>query len=131
MLILGLLILRLILRLLRRLLIRLWLLVGLLVRLRIALGRRLLLPNSFNYSSPGQGEMTLLVWDLEESKIVQTCRGHSGWLNDVSVSRDGSRYATASDDRVTFYCGSASRAVTPSPFRLFIDDASIQAAPLP
>lgn len=62
-------------------------------------GRRLLLPNSFNYSSPGLGETTLLVWDLEESKIVQTCRGHTGWLNDVSVAPDGSRYATASDDR--------------------------------
>jgi hypothetical protein len=33
--------------------------------------------------------------------------------------------ATASDDRVTFYCGSASRSVAPSPFRLFIDDATI------
>ncbi len=34
---------------------------------------------------------------------------------------------TASDNRVTFYCGSASRSVSPMPFRLFIDDASISA----
>lgn len=62
-------------------------------------GRRLLLPNSRNLGTPSHGEMTLMVWDLEESKLVQTCRGHTGWLNDVSVTKDGSRYATASDDR--------------------------------
>ena len=46
------------------------------------------------------------------------------------VLDSGSR-VTASDDRVTFYCGSASRFVAPSPFRLFIDDASIHADVLP
>jgi hypothetical protein len=44
---------------------------------------------------------------------------------------DSGPRVTASDDRVTFYCGSASRSVTPSPFHLFIDDASIHAATLP
>ena len=44
---------------------------------------------------------------------------------------DSGPRVTASDDRVTFYCGSASRSVTPSPFRLFIDEVSIQAATLP
>jgi hypothetical protein len=48
----------------------------------------------------------------------------------VQVLDSGSR-ATASDDRVTFYCGSTSRSVTPSPFRLFIDDVSIHAATVP
>jgi hypothetical protein len=47
-----------------------------------------------------------------------------------TVLDSGSR-ATASDDRVTFYCGSASRFVAPSPFRLFIDDATIHADALP
>jgi hypothetical protein len=40
------------------------------------------------------------------------------------VLDSGPRY-TADDDYVTFFCGSTSRSVTPSPFRLFIDDASI------
>lgn len=41
-----------------------------------------------------------------------------------AVLDSGLRY-TADDDYVTFFCGSTSRAVAPSPFRLFIDDASI------
>jgi hypothetical protein len=41
-----------------------------------------------------------------------------------AVLDSGLRY-TADDDYVTFFCGSTSRSVTPSPFRLFIDDASI------
>jgi hypothetical protein len=40
------------------------------------------------------------------------------------VLDSGPRY-TADDDYVTFFCGSTSRSVMPSPFRLFIDDASI------
>jgi hypothetical protein len=52
-------------------------------------------------------------------------------LQDGMLALDSGARATASDDRVTFYCGSASRAVMPSPFRLFIDDATIQAATLP
>ncbi len=46
-------------------------------------------------------------------------------LQDGAVVFDTGPRATASDDRVTFYCGSASRSVTPSPFRLFIDDVTI------
>jgi hypothetical protein len=46
------------------------------------------------------------------------------------VLDSGSRF-TANDDRVTFYCGSTSRFVAPSPFRLFIDDATIHADTLP
>jgi len=52
-------------------------------------------------------------------------------LQDGQQVLDSGARATASDDRVTFYCGSASRSVTPSPFRLFIDDASIHAGTLP
>lgn len=40
------------------------------------------------------------------------------------VLDSGPRY-TADDDYVTFFCGSTSRSVMPSPYRLFIDDASI------
>jgi hypothetical protein len=39
--------------------------------------------------------------------------------------------ATAEDDEVTFYCGSVSRDVTPAPYRLFIDDASIRQEAFP
>lgn len=52
-------------------------------------------------------------------------------LQDGQQVLDSGPRVTASDDRVTFYCGSTSRSVTPSPFRLFIDDASIHAATLP
>jgi hypothetical protein len=52
-------------------------------------------------------------------------------LQDGQQVLDSGPRVTASDDRVTFYCGSTSRSVTPSPFHLFIDDASIQAATLP
>jgi hypothetical protein len=52
-------------------------------------------------------------------------------LQDGEQVLDSGPRVTASDDRVTFYCGSTSRSVTPSPFQLFIDDASIQAATLP
>jgi hypothetical protein len=52
-------------------------------------------------------------------------------LQDGQQVLDSGPRATASDDRVTFYCGSTSRSVTPSPFQLFIDDASIQTATLP
>lgn|GEM_PF-5831515 len=47
-------------------------------------------------------------------------------LQDGALVLDTGPRATASDDRVTFYCGSASRSVTPSPFHLFIDDVTIQ-----
>jgi hypothetical protein len=46
-------------------------------------------------------------------------------LQDGEPVLDTGSRATASDARVTFFCGSASRFVSPSPFRLFIDDASI------
>jgi hypothetical protein len=52
-------------------------------------------------------------------------------LQDGQTVLDSGSRVTASDDRVTFYCGSASRQVTPSPFRLFIDDASIYVDALP
>jgi hypothetical protein len=52
-------------------------------------------------------------------------------LQDGEQVLDSGPRVTASDDRVTFYCGSTSRSVTPSPFRLFIDDVSIRAATLP
>jgi len=52
-------------------------------------------------------------------------------LQDGQQVLDSGLRATASDDRVKFYCGSTSRSVTPSPYRLFIDDASIRAATLP
>lgn len=52
-------------------------------------------------------------------------------LQDGQPVLDSGSRVTASDDRVTFYCGSASRFVAPSPFRLFIDDASIHADALP
>jgi hypothetical protein len=46
-------------------------------------------------------------------------------LQDGAQVFDTGPRATASDDRVTFYCGSASRFVAPSPFHLFIDDVTI------
>jgi hypothetical protein len=46
-------------------------------------------------------------------------------LQDGALVLDTGPRATASDDRVTFYCGSASRSVSPSPFHLFVDDVSI------
>jgi hypothetical protein len=46
-------------------------------------------------------------------------------LQDGAQVFDTGPRATASDDRVTFYCGSASRFVAPSPFQLFIDDVTI------
>lgn len=46
-------------------------------------------------------------------------------LQDGALVFDTGPRATASDDRVTFYCGSASRSVTPSPFHLFVDDVTI------
>jgi len=52
-------------------------------------------------------------------------------LQDGEQVLDSSSRPTADDDRVTFYCGSTSRSVTPSPFVLFIDDASIRATTLP
>lgn len=52
-------------------------------------------------------------------------------LQDGELVLDSGARVTASDDRVTFYCGSASRSLAPSPFRLFIDDASIYADVLP
>ena len=51
--------------------------------------------------------------------------GRLAVLQDGALVFDTGPRATASDDRVTFYCGSASRSVTPSPFRLFIDDVTI------
>ncbi|MCY2978462.1 MAG: protein kinase [Planctomycetota bacterium] len=62
-------------------------------------GSRLLLPNGYNRGTRGMGEKTLVDWDLEQASIVQTFRGHTDWLNDVSLTRDGSRYATASNDK--------------------------------
>ncbi len=38
---------------------------------------------------------------------------------------------TAGDDEVTFYCGNVSRDLTPAPYRLFIDDASIRQESFP
>ncbi len=38
---------------------------------------------------------------------------------------------TAEDDEVTLFCGSVSRQVSPAPYRLFIDDASIRQGPVP
>jgi hypothetical protein len=38
---------------------------------------------------------------------------------------------TAADEHVVFACGSSSRYVSPAPYRLFIDDASIESSPLP
>jgi hypothetical protein len=46
-------------------------------------------------------------------------------LQDRELVFDTGPRGTASDDRVTFYAGSASRSVTPSPFQLFIDDVTI------
>lgn len=46
-------------------------------------------------------------------------------LQDGAQVLDTGPRPTASDDHVTFYCGSASRSVTPSPFHLFIDDVTI------
>jgi hypothetical protein len=46
-------------------------------------------------------------------------------LQDGALVFDTGPRATASDDRVTFYCGSAARSVSPSPFHLFIDDVTI------
>jgi hypothetical protein len=52
-------------------------------------------------------------------------------LQDDQLVLDSGARVTANDDQVTFYCGSISRSVTPSPFTLFIDDASIHADSLP
>lgn len=52
-------------------------------------------------------------------------------LQDGQIVLDTGPRATASDDHVAFLCGSASRYVSPAPYRLFIDDASIRAAALP
>jgi hypothetical protein len=51
-------------------------------------------------------------------------------LQDDELVFDTGPRTTAGDDRVTFYCGSASRSVTPSPFSLFIDDVTIYGATL-
>jgi hypothetical protein len=51
--------------------------------------------------------------------------GRLAVLQDGELVLDTGPRATASDARVTFYCGSASRSVTPSPFQLFIDDVTI------
>lgn len=52
-------------------------------------------------------------------------------LQDERIVLDSGARPTADNDYVTFFCGSVSRSVTPSPFRLFIDDASIAPATLP
>lgn len=52
-------------------------------------------------------------------------------LQDGQPVLDSGPRVTANDDLVTFYCGSTSRSVAPSPFTLFIDDASIHADSLP
>lgn len=62
-------------------------------------GNHCLLPNGYNRASPSRGERTALVWDVEQSRVVKTLTGHTGWLNDAAVSSDGSRWATASDDK--------------------------------
>jgi hypothetical protein len=52
-------------------------------------------------------------------------------LQDEQQVLDSGPRATAADARVTFFCGSSSRYVSPAPYRLFIDDASTFAATLP
>jgi hypothetical protein len=52
-------------------------------------------------------------------------------VQDGQLVLDSGARVTANDDLVTFYCGSISRSVAPSPFHLFIDDASIYADVLP
>ena len=52
-------------------------------------------------------------------------------LQDGQLVLDSGARITASDDLVTFYCGSTSRFVAPSPYSLFIDDASIYADAFP
>lgn len=52
-------------------------------------------------------------------------------LQDGELVLDSGARVTANDDLVTFYCGSISRFVAPSPFTLFIDDVSIHSDALP
>ncbi len=62
-------------------------------------GTHLLLPGGLNRGSYGVGKKNLYLWNMAQQKIVQTFEGHTGWLNDVAVSRDGNTFATASDDQ--------------------------------
>jgi WD40 repeat protein len=61
-------------------------------------GSRMLVPTGYNRGSPGRGERALVAWDIERSARAHTMK-HSGWLADVSLSADGSRVATASEDK--------------------------------
>ncbi|HVY32012.1 MAG TPA: hypothetical protein VHB79_36000 [Polyangiaceae bacterium] len=47
-------------------------------------------------------------------------------LQDGQQVLDSGPRPTASDAHVTFFCGSSSRYVSPAPYRLFIDDASVR-----
>lgn len=51
--------------------------------------------------------------------------GRLAVLQDGALVFETGPRATASDDRVTFFCGSTSRSVSPSPFLVFIDDVTI------
>lgn len=62
-------------------------------------GKRVLLACGFNRGWQGVGEMSVIVFDFEEWRVVQRLRGHRGWLSSVAVSADGKLYATASEDR--------------------------------
>jgi hypothetical protein len=89
-------------------------------------------PNTW-ITEPASVELPIGRW-VHVEMLYRSTPGADGRLvvlqDGQQVLDSGSR-VTATDDRVTFYCGSASRSVTPSPFRLFIDDASIQVATLP
>ncbi len=61
-------------------------------------GKRALLPNGFNHGWHGVGEKSLLVFDLPNRRLLHTLKGHTGWLLDAAISRDGTRYASSSVD---------------------------------
>jgi len=52
-------------------------------------------------------------------------------FQDAEQVLDTGPRSTAPDDEVRFSCGSSSRYVSPAPYRLFIDDASVEAASVP
>jgi WD40 repeat protein len=61
-------------------------------------GIQLLLPLGYNRGSPGRGQRAIFGFDLTRSAVTRQMR-HDDWLTDASLSADGQRVATSSDDK--------------------------------
>ncbi len=84
-------------------------------------------------TEPSPTEFPIEQWVHVEALYRSTpdANGRLIVLQDGQQVIDSGPRATASDDHVTFFCGSSSRYVAPAPYRLFIDDASIRADVVP